>query len=169
MLPPGGIDAGVNDLSGDFGLRQWRTPAFLFRHGLYGLILTLTCQTNIEIVFDNKRGFGNFLLFAGNDACDKMKDTKMTKFEMTLNEVGVVMVNNLPVRCVPKKTLWSDCGKSGEWHGCSYQVYETKTGKLIERISYGELAELQSLKDFIKPGDVELLEAAGVPEEHFRQ
>ena len=33
-----------------------------------------------------------------------------------------------------------------------------------ERISYGELAELQSLADQIDPGDVELLEAAGVPE-----
>lgn len=34
-----------------------------------------------------------------------------------------------------------------------------------ERISYGELAELADLKDHIEPGDVELLEAAGVPEE----
>ena len=33
-----------------------------------------------------------------------------------------------------------------------------------ERISYGELVELQSLAEQIKPGDVELLEAAGVPE-----
>lgn len=33
-----------------------------------------------------------------------------------------------------------------------------------ERISYGEIVELQSLKDHIEPGDVELLEAAGVPE-----
>jgi hypothetical protein len=33
-----------------------------------------------------------------------------------------------------------------------------------ERISYGELAELQSLAEHIEPGDVELLEAAGVPE-----
>jgi hypothetical protein len=33
-----------------------------------------------------------------------------------------------------------------------------------ERISYGELAELQSLVPHIEPGDVELLEAAGVPE-----
>jgi len=31
-------------------------------------------------------------------------------------------------------------------------------------ISYAELAELQSLADQIDPGDVELLEAAGVPE-----
>lgn len=33
-----------------------------------------------------------------------------------------------------------------------------------ERISYGELAELQSLAPYIEPGDTELLEAAGVPE-----
>ncbi len=34
-----------------------------------------------------------------------------------------------------------------------------------ERISYGELAELQSLAQYIAPDDVELLEAAGVPEQ----
>ena len=33
-----------------------------------------------------------------------------------------------------------------------------------ERISYGELTELQSLAEHIDLGDVELLEAAGVPE-----
>jgi len=33
-----------------------------------------------------------------------------------------------------------------------------------ERISYGELAELQSLAKYINEGDNELLEAAGVPE-----
>lgn len=33
-----------------------------------------------------------------------------------------------------------------------------------ERISYGEIAELQSLAPHIDPSDVELLEAAGVPE-----
>lgn len=33
-----------------------------------------------------------------------------------------------------------------------------------ERISYGELAELQGLAEHIDPGDVELLEWAGVPE-----
>lgn len=33
-----------------------------------------------------------------------------------------------------------------------------------ERISYGELAELQSLADYIDKDDVELLEWAGVPE-----
>lgn len=38
-----------------------------------------------------------------------------------------------------------------------------------ERISYGELAELQDLADEIQPGDVELAEAAGIPEEEFAQ
>jgi hypothetical protein len=33
-----------------------------------------------------------------------------------------------------------------------------------ERISYGELCELQSIAGHIDSGDVELLEAAGVPE-----
>lgn len=33
-----------------------------------------------------------------------------------------------------------------------------------ERISYAELAELQDLADRIEPGDVELLEWAGIPE-----
>lgn len=33
-----------------------------------------------------------------------------------------------------------------------------------ERISYGEIDELQSLAEFIKPDDVELLEWAGIPE-----
>lgn len=33
-----------------------------------------------------------------------------------------------------------------------------------ECISYGELAELADLKDYIEPDDVQLLEAAGVPE-----
>lgn len=33
-----------------------------------------------------------------------------------------------------------------------------------ERISYGELHELQCLVPFIDKGDVELLEVAGVPE-----
>ena len=37
-----------------------------------------------------------------------------------------------------------------------------------ERISYGELSELQSLARYIEPGDVELLEAAGVPERFAR-
>jgi len=33
-----------------------------------------------------------------------------------------------------------------------------------ERISYGEISELQSLSEYIPADDVQLLEAAGVPE-----
>lgn len=33
-----------------------------------------------------------------------------------------------------------------------------------ERISYGELSKLQAFAKYIDPGDVELLEAAGVEE-----
>lgn len=38
-----------------------------------------------------------------------------------------------------------------------------------ERISYGELAELQNLTEYIDPSDAELLEWAGVPEEEYRR
>ena len=37
-----------------------------------------------------------------------------------------------------------------------------------ERISYGEIAELQSLKKYIPSGDVELLEWAGVLENNYK-
>jgi hypothetical protein len=38
-----------------------------------------------------------------------------------------------------------------------------------ERISYSELAELQSLVEHIDPSDAELLEWAGVSEEDYRK
>lgn len=44
------------------------------------------------------------------------------------------------------------------------RLEELRVELRAERISYGELAELQSLTPHIAPGDVELLEAAGVPE-----
>lgn len=37
--------------------------------------------------------------------------------------------------------------------------------KAERSISYGELAELQDLAEHIDPGDAELLEAAGIPEQ----
>ena len=47
-----------------------------------------------------------------------------------------------------------------EWSRLEYLRGELRA----ERISTGELLELQSLVDHISPDDVELLEAAGVPE-----
>jgi hypothetical protein len=44
------------------------------------------------------------------------------------------------------------------------RLEELRTELRAERISYGELFELQNLVEYIEPGDVELLEAAGVPE-----
>jgi len=45
------------------------------------------------------------------------------------------------------------------------QRLEYLRGELrAEQISYGELFELESLAAYIDPSDVELLEAAGVPE-----
>jgi hypothetical protein len=36
-------------------------------------------------------------------------------------------------------------------------------------LSYGEINELESLREFIQPDDVELLEAAGVTEEEYNE
>ena len=40
---------------------------------------------------------------------------------------------------------------------------------IAENISYGEIAELQSLEKYIQPGDVLLAEWAGIPEEEFNK
>jgi hypothetical protein len=44
------------------------------------------------------------------------------------------------------------------------RLEELRATLRAEDISYGELSELQGLVDYIEPGDVELLEWAGVPE-----
>ena len=45
------------------------------------------------------------------------------------------------------------------------RLEELRTELRNECISYGELAELQSLTEYIDKDDVELLQAAGVPED----
>lgn len=64
-----------------------------------------------------------------------------------------------------------DIDEQGFCRSCGEDVSHTRDrleylrGELrAERISLGELAELASLAEYIEPGDVELLEAAGVPE-----
>ena len=47
------------------------------------------------------------------------------------------------------------------------RLEELRGALRAENISYGELSELQGLADYIEPGDVELAEAAGIPEEEF--
>ena len=58
----------------------------------------------------------------------------MTKFDPKMNEVNVALVNNHPVRFIPVELLVSDSGRSGDWHGWSYEIYRTKTGKIITGI-----------------------------------
>lgn len=54
---------------------------------------------------------------------------------------------------------------SGPCAVCATERLEYLRGEIrAERISYGEIAELESLAPHIEPGDVELLEWAGVPE-----
>lgn len=55
----------------------------------------------------------------------------MTKFEPTLNQVNVTIVNNHPVRFIPVWEYLSLSGRSGDWHGWSVNIFRTKTGKLI--------------------------------------
>jgi hypothetical protein len=44
------------------------------------------------------------------------------------------------------------------------RLEELRTELRSEHISYGELFELQSLAEYIDKDDIELLQAAGVPE-----
>jgi hypothetical protein len=44
------------------------------------------------------------------------------------------------------------------------RLEELRTEIVAERISFGEIAELQGLAEYIDPSDVRLLEWAGVPE-----
>jgi hypothetical protein len=55
---------------------------------------------------------------------------------------------------------------NGRWApaGTANRLEELRAELRAERISYGELDELQSLAKYIDRSDVELLEAAGVPE-----
>jgi hypothetical protein len=66
---------------------------------------------------------------------------------------------------VREKKAWIDEGDAEEEASEIQDRLEYLRGELrAERISQGELMELQGLADYIDPGDVELLEAAGVEE-----
>ena len=76
---------------------------------------------------------------------------------------GDIDFTNFHTRDIPEHS-------KGGWDAGVQRVLENRLeylrGELrAERISYDEIAELQGLVRHIKPGDVELLEAAGVPEQ----
>jgi hypothetical protein len=68
---------------------------------------------------------------------------------------------------IGRDTKWSPGQREFEEESMSpHARLEYLRGQLrAERISYSELSELQDLVKYIEPDDVELLEAAGVPEE----
>lgn len=67
---------------------------------------------------------------------------------------------NTSAYCEMHKGYATDCNCKSIKHRLEYLRRELRA----ERMSYGEPAELQSLAEYIDPGDVELLEAAGVCE-----
>ncbi|NBW19463.1 MAG: hypothetical protein EBR82_66960 [Caulobacteraceae bacterium] len=50
------------------------------------------------------------------------------------------------------------------WLAAKVRLNEIRKSINAENVSWGELAELASLAEYIEPGDVQLLEWAGVPE-----
>ena len=58
----------------------------------------------------------------------------MTKLEYTLNEPKVVTIDNRPIKFVPVEVVCEKRGRSGDWHGWSYVLLRTKTGKLLAGI-----------------------------------
>ena len=50
------------------------------------------------------------------------------------------------------------------WLAAKVRLNEIRESINAENVSWGELAELASLAEYIEPGDVQLLEWAGVPE-----
>ncbi len=64
-----------------------------------------------------------------------------------------------------QRNAYLDAAKIVEEHFSIHEQLEYLRGELrAQRISYEELAQLQSLAKYIAPDDVELLEAAGAPE-----
>jgi hypothetical protein len=51
-----------------------------------------------------------------------------------------------------------------KWLMAKTRLEEIRQAINKRNVSYGELAELESLSDYIESGDVQLLEWAGVPE-----
>lgn len=76
-----------------------------------------------------------------------------------------------PVAFCCDYTEYTNFDELKEWHKKNREEEKSRSrleylrGEIqAERISYGEIAELQSLAKYIDKGDVELLEWAGVPE-----
>lgn len=94
-----------------------------------------------------------------NGLCDYFVETNPTDISA---ELEAIIDDHLPAHL---RHLWPSWGQpTFEERRAADRLEYLRKELRAERISYDELHELQSLVAFIKPDDVELLEAAGVPE-----
>jgi hypothetical protein len=108
----------------------------------------------LEMISDDLRVIREFIWSKG--LADVFREPSSTSDEVWTN------LNNIEIAC----DLSTD-------ESLSWKLYSSNPKERLEylrgeirkeRISLGELVELQSLAQWIEPNDVELLEAAGVPE-----
>jgi hypothetical protein len=62
------------------------------------------------------------------------------------------------------RAIMAKMGKSVDKNAPEHRLEHLRKQIKKEKISYGEIAELQGLKKHIKPHDTELREWAGIPE-----
>ena len=106
---------------------------------------------NRDFVLKNSEG--EFYIFAN----EKPKGAQVTEFKKALKQ-GYTFL-----KYYDKMEKGGYMAHGGEL-AAKKRLEELREELRAERISYGELAELQELSEYIDKDDVELLEAAGVPE-----
>ena len=83
---------------------------------------------------------------------------------LTTNGIGKIINKGKDGSCTWYRTDIDGIREEHELFNITARLEELRTEIREERISYGELAELQSLSEHIDEGDPELLQWAGVPE-----
>lgn len=117
----------------------------------------------------NTESTGNALYLHGNKIAEWREDGLwITNAGWSSNTTKERLNGLRGVSIYQKDYQWYLNGKKwdGSWVNVSIQNrLEYLRGEIrTERISYGELAELQDLAEYIEDGDVELLEWAGISE-----
>jgi hypothetical protein len=102
----------------------------------------------------------------GRNGLTYMSEAEVLATDETVSIGGIAAKRGNSINGCTRMTVEAMDELAKKWTSARISMrLEYLRGELqAERISYGELAELQSLVEYIEPGDVELLEAAGVPE-----
>lgn len=116
--------------------------------------------------------FTNCYRRAGSEApdawnCDKLEINKaIDPFARLDDHAGVHLIRKYYPEFTPTPEHFAEAywGRKPATTEIKQRLEYLRGELRAERISYEELAELQSLAPHIEPGDVELLEAAGIPE-----